>query len=344
MFKGLYFALGLVSAAVSQAQLLPMPVTSDRLALMEELEQVVASDYVLEDKIAPILLSLKQLKTDPAFIHAASDDALAELLTETLKPFDRHFTVRPYSQAVGDEASSEGYFDAMGRRHSGIRLAEIMQGNVGYLAMDGFDQLNHRSRKRLATAMSMLEETHALIIDLRKNGGGSPDMVSQLASYLFKERVHLTTVYDRTAGSAIEFWTERTVEGKKRPDIPVYILTSEDTFSAAEQFAYDLQSRERATIVGEVTGGGAHPIRRVILADAFVAHIPFAKAISPVTKSNWEWIGVKPDVQTSRQCALDKAYQSALQVIRSSATSWALQDVETALQSLAGKECVRKAN
>src|SRR5207253_8430372 len=152
-----------------------------------------------------------------------------------------------------------------------------------------------------------LADTDALIIDLRDNGGGQPRMVAYIASYLFDKRMHLNDLYERRTNSTQEFWT-RDVPGRKFGGTkPVYLLTSKRTFSGAEEFSYDLQSLGRATIIGETTGGGAHPTQQFRIDDRFVIGVPFARAINPITKTNWEGGRVASDVRVPAADALETA-------------------------------------
>ncbi|HET6980827.1 MAG TPA: S41 family peptidase, partial [Myxococcaceae bacterium] len=83
------------------------------------------------------------------------------------------------------------------------------------------------------------------------------------------------------------------------------------TFSGGEELAYDLQSLRRATLIGETTGGGANLTGGHTLDDWFVIAVPWARAVNPVTKSNWEGVGVRPDVATKATAALDEALRRA---------------------------------
>jgi retinol-binding protein 3 len=164
---------------------------------------------------------------------------------------------------------------------------------------------------KASEAFAALGAVDAVIFDLRDNGGGVPDMVTYVESYLFATRTHMTDLYTRDDDTTTPTWTNPDVPGAKLATQPVYVLTAARTFSAAEAFAYDLQSAKRATIVGEVTGGGAHPSRTIALDDHFTIQVPFARTINPVTKTDWEGTGVRPDVEVAAGQALDEAKRLA---------------------------------
>ena len=166
--------------------------------------------------------------------------------------------------------------------------------------------------------MTFLQNTDALIIDLRRNGGGDPASVQYLCSYLFNDRVHLNDISIRGQGKQ-EFWTVK-VPGSKLADKPVYVLTSKRTGSGAEECAYDLQSLHRATVVGESTWGGANPGERIRLNDHFYAFIPNGQAMNPYTHKNWEGTGVQPDVAVAAADALKVAQVSVLKDLLAKAT------------------------
>jgi hypothetical protein len=184
---------------------------------------------------------------------------------------------------------------------------ERLEGNVGYLKFDGFDG-GELCAPIVAAAMTFLAGTRAMIIDLRENGGGSPKSVALVSSYLFDRRTHLNDLWTRSTNATEEFWTQDSVAGRRFGGTkPVYVLTSARTFSGAEEFANNLKVLTRATIVGETTGGGAHPVRGRRIDDRFMIGVPFARAINPITHTNWEGVGVEPDVKVPAGDALETA-------------------------------------
>lgn len=204
--------------------------------------------------------------------------------------------------------------DAVATLNCGFVEVERLDGNIGYLKLDAFGSVDVCAAKA-SDAFAALGDVDAVIFDLRRNGGGVPEMVTYVESYLFAKRTHLYDMYTREDNKTTPVWTDPDVPGKKLATQPVYILTAARTFSGAEAFAYDLQSAKRATVVGEVTGGGAHPTHPVPLDANFVLMVPSARAINVVTKTDWEGTGVQPDVRVPADQALDKAKQLAAEMI-----------------------------
>lgn len=206
------------------------------------------------------------------------------------------------------------------RRNFGFNRIERLDRNVGYIELLGFSGAQQVTEAAVP-AMNFLANTDALIFDLRRNTGGSPRTIGILSSYLFDEVVHLNDFYVRETDRRQQFFTSAEVEGRRYgKSKPVYILTSNRTFSAAEEFTYNLKNLKRATIVGETTGGGAHPGGVRPITDHFGIWLPNGRAINPITKTNWEGVGIEPDIKTEPSQALQAAHLDALKKIRATAT------------------------
>jgi len=201
----------------------------------------------------------------------------------------------------------------MGRLDNfGIHRVERLNGNVGYLDVRRVP-VPANAGPAISAAMELVAGTYALIIDLRRNGGGSPEGVVYWCSHLFDERpTHLNDIFHADTGETHQFWTLPYVPGPRYLDRPVYVLTSSRTFSGGEDFAYALQALGRAQVIGETTGGGAHPTRPFPISAAVHIAIPFARSINPVTGTNWQGTGVVPDVRVPQEQAYDVAYATAL--------------------------------
>ena len=237
---------------------------------------------------------------DPATFAAA----LTAHLQEVSK--DKHLRVRAASTAAQQPGQNPQL------ANFGIGKSQVLPGDVGYLEISSFSASPAQAQQAVADAMSPLAQKKALILDVRRNGGGSPAMVALIASYLFGEKpVHLSTLHIRYLNQTEHFYTDPNVPGEKfAPTKPVYVLTSRSTFSAAEGFAYHLQSLKRAVIVGEVTGGGAHAGGYLPLGSKLEVFVPSIRATNPITGTNWEGTGVKPDIEMAEARALDAALEA----------------------------------
>ena len=239
----------------------------------------------------------------------AEPETFASTLTRHFQEVskDKHLRVR---YAIGGAPPGPAPQDREARRRQllanncGFVTSEIQPGKVGYVKFNMFASPDFCA-DAASKAMNAVADADALIIDLRENGGGDPAMVAYVSSYLFDKRTHLNDIWERRSNETREFWT-RNVPGKKFGGTkPVYVLTSSYTFSGAEEFSYNLKSLKRATIVGEQTGGGAHPTRGIPIGDRFMIGVPFARSINPITKTNWEGTGVTPDVRVPAAEALE---------------------------------------
>jgi len=216
----------------------------------------------------------------------------------------------------------------------GFAKVERLPGNIGYLEFLNFMD-EELGADTVAAAMNFINGTDALIIDMRRNGGGNPAMVALVCSYLFgNEPVHLNDLYWREGNRTEEFWTKKDVAGKRYLNKDVYVLTSKRTFSGAEEFTYNLKNLKRATIVGETTGGGAHPGGGFRINEHFGMFVPTGRAISPITKTNWEGTGVTPDISVPADQALHVARIMALKKTLTTVSSEFKPGVEEEIQKL----------
>lgn len=257
-----------------------------------------------------------------------SASKLAETLTRDLQEVSRDKHLRVLYSAEGFPERTGGptpeerarALENARRTNFGFERVERLSGNVGYLDLRGFSGMPEASDTAVA-AMNFLANSDALIVDLRQNGGGSPAMIGLISSYLFDDVVHLNDFYWRESEETRQFWTSPHVQGRRFGGAKaVYLLTSSRTFSAAEEFTYNLKNLERAIIVGETTGGGAHPggVRRIN--SHFGVWVPAGRAINPITKTNWEGTGIEPDVKVDAPQALKTAHLDALRKLLADAT------------------------
>lgn len=295
-----------------------------RKEVIDTLVKRLNEAYVFPDVAAKMEQSLRA--NSAAYEQMTSARQFAEKLTTDLQAVshDKHLRVRYSFESIPVRPSgpSEPTADEMerarrelGRINYGFERVERLPGNIGYIDLRGFTPTQIGGDETVAAAFNFLANTDALIIDLRQNGGGDPSRVALICSYLFgPERVHLNDLHWREGkGERIEeYWTRKEVAGKRYEGKDVYVLTSNYTFSGAEEFSNNLKTLKRATIVGETTGGGANPGGGNRLGEHFMAFIPIGRAVNPITKTNWEGTGVEPDVKVPANQALHVAQLNAL--------------------------------
>lgn len=222
------------------------------------------------------------------------------------------FTVMNSQNEEDKKKALEAEHEYYRSENYGFEKIEHMKGNIGYIKFSVFMN-TPAAFEKAATAMNFVADCDALIIDLRENMGGSPEMIQFIISYFFSQPTLLNTFYNRPTNTMRESWSLPFVSTKKMANADVYILTSKMTVSAAEEFTYDLINLKRATAIGETTMGGAHPTMTLALSNDFYANVPFERAINPVTKTNWEGAGVKPNIEIAAEKSFDKAYELALE-------------------------------
>jgi retinol-binding protein 3 len=282
-------------------------------------------EYYVYPELAKKMGAAIRANLDKGAYAAITDgDDFAARLTKDLQAVshDKHLHVvcQPRPVPKDDPKAEEPPMDAetrarLERDNCGFVKVEKLESNVGYVKFNFFGPPDVCG-PTVTAAIGFLAHVDAIIFDLRGNGGGAPEMVAFIASYLFGERTHLNDIYDRKANETTTYFTKPDVPGKKLTGKPAFVLTSKRTFSAAEDFTYALKNTKRATIVGETTGGGAHPVRPARADEHFVVGVPFARSISPITKGDWEGTGVVPDVKVAADEALSTALKLAVEQIR----------------------------
>jgi hypothetical protein len=282
--------------------------------------------YVFPDVAEKVCARLEKGLESGRYASIADGNRLAQALTEVLQHVnhDEHLWIRyveePLPEAEGSLLQNQERVKTFRQRakldNYGIHRVERLRGNVGYIDIHHFCRPSWGSGDTAVAAMTFLANTLALIVDLRQCGGGNPGMVALISTYLFDgEPILLNSLYWRDEDRTQQYWTLPHVPGKRFGDKPVYVLISHTTFSAGEEFAYNLQTRQRAILIGETTAGGAHPGSPHRVHPHFEAFIPSGRAINPITGTDWEGVGVKPDVPLSQEEALAVAYRMALESV-----------------------------
>jgi C-terminal processing protease CtpA/Prc len=292
--------------------------------IIEETITRLNRDYIFPEKAKELEELLRLRLTEGTYTAYLLPDDFCTAVTADMQNLtrDKHLRLRYRStpHPLDEEASNKFSFEEHKLNgilyNYGFAKVERLTGNVGYLDLRLFYDASIAGDTAVAT-MNWLANTYALIVDLRKNGGGSPGMIALLTTYLFEQgdQVHLNTFYSRAEDSARQSWTLPYVPGLRYLDKPVYVLTSNYTFSGAEEFTYNLKNLKRATIIGEITGGGAHPGGWQPLDAHYELFVPSGRPVNPISGTNWEGTGVAPDIEVPKEQAFDQAYRLALQAV-----------------------------
>ncbi len=294
----------------TQTKLQPAPVIGETIRLVNEHyafpEIAEQLDHLLKERLAAGAYDVEEA------------EELARLVTADLQSVngDRHLRLKhhagqvpPKKGAANLEAMRRDFDTSLG----GAPRVELLEGGVAVLELAPMLFPMEWSAEPLSAALTLVSRAQALIVDLRANLGGDPDAVAFVCSYLLDERTHLNSMYWRNGERTEQSWSLPYVPGARfGGSKPLYVLTSGSTFSAAEELAYNLQQLGRAVVVGESTRGGAHPCDGWTVHPHLEATVPVGRAVNPVSGTNWEGVGVQPDVPLDAAESLAHAHGLAL--------------------------------
>ncbi|GGG14043.1 interphotoreceptor retinoid-binding protein [Pontibacter amylolyticus] len=332
----------------------PAFTAAEKDSVVERVAELLEQNYVFPDKAKDMGNYIRSQYQRKAYDQVNSYQHFAQAMSSDLQKAHRdgHLNLKNDPGLVkmlkswksasepGPEVLREHLRKAE-RSNFGFTKVERLPGNIGYINFTQFFPVSEQARQTVAAAMAFVANTDAVVLDMRYNGGGHPEMVQLVMSYFFDVKpIHYNSIYDRPRNTTKEYHTLAEVDGERMPKTDLYVLTSSNTFSAAKELTYNLQSLKRATIVGETTAGGAHPVQPFIVNDQLVLDIPVARSINAITQTNWEGTGVLPDVKVEADKALLKAQELALNELLLSSTDaqdrtpleWELQYVKSELQ------------
>lgn len=321
VFSGLIIPICGSAQSTTHLPVMTPPLTKQ---LIDSVDQILQRFYIFPDKAIVMGKQLQHHFKQGQYQRITNPHQLAAQLGQDLQDVhsDGHLFIRydpklakalqevnPSRRRIGDSLALLTAID----QNFGLNRVEILDGNIGYLPVNSFTSFVERARPVFTAALRFLSQTRAIILDMRFNSGGNPEMVSQLGSYFFTVRTPFTTIENRIRDSTFIYWADPDKADNLRLAMPVYILTARSTFSAAEDFSYSMQQAKRAIVVGDTTGGGAHPAGSFLMGQDFLINLPFAQSINPYSKTNWEGIGVRPDIAVKSDLALEKAQEIILQ-------------------------------
>ncbi|MFZ6870960.1 S41 family peptidase [Undibacterium sp. Di27W] len=316
-----------VTGAIARTPASPSTGEVDSATRLEVIDTLIAklnAHYVFPDKAQQAEVVLRQHQREGKYDGITDGKQLAKQLSDDIEGVvhDKHMAVYvstrpvppddampppPQTRSEWEKQVPPAALEKILASNLGVEKADHLSSNIGYLQISSFGPVFLVSDK-FAAMMNELADTDGLIIDLRNNGGGGGDSVALLISYLVDERTRLNDTWERATGITAQYWTQDKLDGKRYGGKkPVLILAGPNTKSAAESFAYQMQALKRATVIGERTWGGANASRPYRLSEYFAAFIPSRRSISPITHTNWEGVGVIPDVAAKVDDALAAA-------------------------------------
>jgi hypothetical protein len=316
--------------------------------VVEQIASLIEDNYFDATRAGLIAGELRAQAQVGRFDALAEPQDLAAELTEVLRPRDHHFSVTwsqqdPAGPAITGATLSAGTFER--RNNFGFRRIEMLPGAIGYVDVRTFYDFasgkpEEPARRAADAVLALLLSGDAVIIDLRNNPGGSATMVGYLASAFTKPDADIYDVIHYRAG--IE--SERPSDPYPHPrlDVPLYILISGRTASAAEAMAYELQAASRAVIVGEASSGAANPGGEFPVGEGFSVFVSIGTAVNPLTRTNWEGKGVQPDVHVPAEQALRRAQILALEEVLARAPEGSeTEDTRWVLEALRAEHATR---
>lgn len=289
---------------------------SDKKEIIEKLNAILSERYVFEETASKIIKTLKsnleagkyQTQKEAQSFAGAINKDMAELTSDKhlMLEYNPGFASELQDKIDNPEKYEKERSAQLERNNYGFREMKITPENIGYLRFNSFPDLKY-SQGTIEASMEFLKNTDVLIIDLTSNGGGRPETVQLMCSYFFDSNPRLLNSL-KSKSEKKDYYTLKDINGKRMTKQPVFILVGSNTFSAAEEFAYNMQTQKRAVLIGETTGGGANDNVFLPLPKGFVVSVSISQAINPITNTNWEGVGVKPDIEVSQ----NKAHTTAV--------------------------------
>lgn len=282
----------------------------EKKKVINKVSKQLSKRYILKEEGVEMSKIIQRNYENGEYDTISSKFTFSERLTSDMRSIfpDKHLALiyKPWAQMKRDSVKA-----AQTLSKTQVLEASILPSNIGYLTVTSFNfKLSDWDN-----AMYKLSESDAILIDVRNNRGGSGNQVNYAMSYFLLGGLHFATSYN-WKGKEYKGFIKEKINGERKTEIPLIILIDKNTFSAAEAFAYLLQSLERAIIVGETSGGGSHQKINFNINKSFYLSLPIIRGESAITKTNWEGTGVIPNVETSTTAAFDTGIETATKLIR----------------------------
>jgi C-terminal processing protease CtpA/Prc len=304
--------------------------------------------YVVPEVAEHVCQVLRRRLADGAYRGLADEEALADVVTADMQSVngDQHLFLQHTRQEMPEQQDPTvdiGSLRAQQAELTGLGFAKVerLPGNVGLLDIRKFyDPAVAGAGTAAVAAMNLVASADVLLLDLRANMGGEPDMLTLLCSFLVDERTQLSSLHFPAENRTLQYWTAPFVPGPTfGGSKPIYVLTSRHTVSGGEGMSYDLQQCKRATLVGETTVGAANFHYPYRVSAHLLSGVPSGYPVNPVSGANWEGVGVRPDIPVPAEKAFDTAYTLALEHVVDLGEEGARRDVSAqAKQALADLE------
>ncbi|WP_333887724.1 S41 family peptidase [Clostridium sp.] len=167
---------------------------------------------------------------------------------------------------------------------------EMLQGSVAYVQVDMFDENTAESFKEELNKLSS-QGMKSLIVDLRDDPGGMLDQcVDMVSNFVSRDKVIVSTI-DKYKNKK-----EYKSKGGNFNNLPVTILTNENTASASEIFSGSLKDYKLATIVGKKTYGKGVVQTILDTGDSTALKVTISKYYTP-SGNDINKKGINPDVE-----------------------------------------------
>ena len=339
MYKTLFALTIALTTACQVAAQNPTFDAKVRAAVIDSVAARLERQYVDLDTARLIGAALRAQLKAGAYDTLTTPARFAEVVTRHMRLVnnDRHLSLQAQGGAPGGGGGGGPQGPGPRSQNFGINRVELLPGNVGYLEIRGFmGQPGYQPI--LASALKTLENTEALIIDVRRNGGGSSEMSHMLFShFLPAQPVNTIKVFQRATNNTQMRQSFAEVVGPRRPEVPLYVLTSQGTASAAEEFTFVLKNAQRATIVGDRTAGAGHMVSMNSIGNGFAVGVSITRVMDARTGLEWEGAGVQPDVRVTPEAALEVAHAAALRKIAQSKSGLEKAVLERTAESIDGR-------